>query len=55
VAAIGHVVLIAASIALLAAGLSRPTSPRVAAIAAWAIASAGVGWFLLCGQLASGG
>jgi hypothetical protein len=54
VAAIGHVVLAAGSIILLAAGLGRPLWRRPAAIMAWAIIPVGVGWFLLLGRLASG-
>ena len=54
VAAIGHVVLAAGSIVLLAAGLGRPTWRRAAVLLAWAIIPVGVGWFLLFGRLASG-
>ena len=55
VAAIGHGVLAAVSVALLAAGIARASFRRTAAIAAWAIIPVGVGWFLLCGRLAAGG
>jgi hypothetical protein len=54
VAAVGHGVLAAASLALLGAGLARASFRRTAAIAAWAIIPVGVGWFLLCGRLAAG-
>jgi hypothetical protein len=55
VAAAGHVALAGGSIVLLAAGLRRPTQRRAAVVLAWAIILVGVGWFLLCGRLASGG
>jgi hypothetical protein len=54
VAAIGHAVLAASSVALLATGVGRPRWRRPAAIMAWAIIPVGVGWFLLLGRLASG-
>ncbi len=54
VAAAGHVVLLAASIVLLGAGLGRPAWRRAATVAAWAIIPVGLGWFVLCARLASG-
>jgi hypothetical protein len=54
VAAAGHVALAGGSIVVFAAGLGHPTRRRAAVIMAWAIIPVGVGWFLLCGRLASG-
>lgn len=53
-AAIGHVMLAAASVALFVVGLARPSRRRTAVLAAWAIIPVGIGWFLLCGRLAAG-
>jgi hypothetical protein len=53
VAAVGHGVLMACAVVLLVSGHVRASSRRAATIAAWAIVPVGVGWFLLCGRLAS--
>jgi hypothetical protein len=53
-AAIGHGVLAVASVVLLVVGLARPPRRRAAVLAAWAIIPVGIGWFQLCGRLASG-
>jgi hypothetical protein len=53
VAAIGHGALMACAVAVLVIGHARPFARRTATIAAWAIIPIGVGWFLLCGRLAS--
>lgn len=55
VAAIGHGGLAAVSVVLLGTGIARASFRRTAAIAAWAIIPAGIGWLLLCGRLAAGG
>ncbi len=54
VAVIGHIALGAGSVILFGAGLRRPSWRPVATILAWAIIPVGIGWFLLCGRLASG-
>jgi hypothetical protein len=53
VAAVGHGVLALASIVLLGVGLANSRRRRAAVLAAWAIIPVGVGWFVLCGRLAS--
>jgi hypothetical protein len=47
----GHCLLGAASVALLATGLSIPARRRAAAIAAWLIIPVGFGWLLFLGSL----
>jgi hypothetical protein len=49
----GHCLLGAASVALLATGLSIPARRRAAAIAAWLIIPVGFGWLLFLGSLVS--
>jgi hypothetical protein len=53
-AAIGHGVLAVSSVILFGFGIARPPRRRAAVLAACAIIPAGIGWFLLCGQLAGG-
>jgi hypothetical protein len=51
---IGHCLLAAGSVVLLAAGLKRAACRRAAAIAAWMIIPIGAAWFVLVGRLISG-
>jgi hypothetical protein len=53
VAAAGHGALALASAVLFALGFTNSTRRRAAVVAAWAIIPVGIGWFLLCGRLAS--
>ena len=53
-AVIGHCAPAVLSLVVLAAGATRPSRRRAAAIAAWMIIPAGVAWFLLAVRLASG-
>jgi hypothetical protein len=51
---IGHCLLAAGSVVLLAAGLKRASCRGDAAIAAWMIIPIGAAWFVLVGRLISG-
>jgi len=50
----GHCLLGAASVTALALGLVIPARRRIAAISAWLIIPAGLGWLLLMGNLVGG-
>jgi hypothetical protein len=52
--AAGQGVLAAGTVAALVTGLKRPRSRRAAAISAWGIVAAEVGWFELTARLAGG-
>ena len=54
VAAIGHGVLAMASVVAFVVGLRMSARRNVAVLAACAIIPVGIGWFVLCGRLASG-
>jgi len=54
VAAVGHGVLALASAAAFGIGRWKPAGRHLAVLAAWAIIPVGIGWFFLCGRLASG-
>ena len=53
VAAAGHGTLAVASAVLFGLGFANSARRRAAVLAAWAIIPVGIGWFLLCGRLAS--
>jgi hypothetical protein len=50
----GHCLLGAGSVVLLAVGVGSPSRRRAAAVLAWLIIPAGLGWLLLTGQLLGG-
>ena len=53
VAAAGHGTLAVASAVLFGLGFANSARRQAAVLAAWAIIPVGIGWFLLCGRLAS--
>jgi hypothetical protein len=54
VGATGQGVLVAGTVAALVTGLRRPRSRRAAAVSAWVIVAAEIGWFELTAALAGG-
>ena len=53
-AIIGHLVLAGVSVIALVTGLRVPSRRRAAAIAAWVVIPAGLGWLVLCIRLLGG-